>query len=606
MPLGRASALLSGSEPPASELAERIDAVRLQLLTQSIQRRPLAALVAAAVGTTALWRAGWPPAAAAWLLALVLIHAGRRWQVRRWQQLGEAAPSPAAACRWLAGATLLQAVLLAVLVVAVFVGADPIGPYVVTALCMAVAAGAVGVAGWRPGVFLGWWGLVGGALLTGWLATAVWRAQPDAWAMAALTLSLLALLLQQVRDQQRVLQHMVALAWDNARLAERLREERDRTQATSASKTRFFAAASHDLRQPLHALSISASALSLLAQRQGDARIVRLSDGIDRALRQSNQLLDGLLDVSRLDAGAVQPALAPLDLAALLEGIVFEFAPLAAQRGLTLAVRWPGEPSSPPVLCVHTDAALLRRMLHNLVANALKFTAQGGVQLQVAAPLGGQVGLAVVDTGIGIAAEAQAHVFDEFYQADHPGRDRNAGLGLGLAIVRRSAALLALPLQLHSALGQGTTVTLQLPLAAAPAVASLAAADGDDAGLPPGLAVLVIDDEADIREALAALLQAQGCAVQAADGQAAALAALAAGFQPQVVVADHRLAGGASGLAAIAAVRGIVGPVPALVVTGDTAPQALQQVVASGHPVLHKPVDGHTLLRALAALVARP
>jgi signal transduction histidine kinase len=243
----------------------------------------------------------------------------------------------------------------------------------------------------------------------------------------------------------------------------------DRERAASAAKTRFFAAASHDLRQPLQALAINASTLALLARQQGDARISRLAADIDLALHHTNQLLDGLLDLSQLDAGALRPACIDLDLPAWLDGVVAEFAPLAAQRGLGLA-RLPSLPAGPQpgdarpgagaALRAHTDPGLLRRVLHNLVANALKFTDQGAVTLQAGVAADGRITVAVVDSGVGIPLHEQARVFDEFHQVPGPAA---GGLGLGLAIVRRLCGLLGLGLQLTSQPGQGTQVLLSLP-----------------------------------------------------------------------------------------------------------------------------------------------
>ncbi|MBC7727922.1 MAG: HAMP domain-containing histidine kinase, partial [Microbacteriaceae bacterium] len=408
-----------------STLTERVDALRLQLVSQTMLRVPAILLLSNLFSAWLLWRTGWVMLAPLWFLLMSAVHGGRWWLVKRWQRLP---PTTADGNRALAWAVMAVGLMQALLVVGVFAGPHTIEHYLVTTHCAGVAAYAVVATGWRPRLLACWILLVGGVLVLGWLLQAVQQADLVGVAMALMTMSMLATLLAQAAEQDRALNRSVGLAWDNERLAGSLRIERDRAQSASESKTRFFAAASHDLRQPLHALSINAFALAMLARRQGQPKIVALSDSIERALRQSTGLLDGLLDVSRLDAGAVQADWHDLDLGPLLDSIGHEFRPLAAQGGLALEVQRPDTP-----LVVRTDPDLLRRVLTNLLGNALKFTRQGAVTL-IARHDGDRVLLAVADTGIGISAVDQARVFEEFYQADNPARDRSQGLGLGLAI----------------------------------------------------------------------------------------------------------------------------------------------------------------------------
>ncbi|MBL8352178.1 MAG: hybrid sensor histidine kinase/response regulator [Burkholderiaceae bacterium] len=573
-------------------LAERVDALRLQLVSQTMLRVPAILLVSNLFSAWLLWRTGWERLAPVWFVAMSAVHFGRWWQVKRWQHQPPA--TPAAGNRVLAWAVMGVGVMQSLLVVGVFAGPHTVEHYLVTTHCAGVAAYAVVATGWRPKLLAQWIALVGGVLVAGWLL----QADLIGVAMALMTVSMLATLLAQAAEQERALHRSVSLAWDNEQLAASLRVERDRAQAASESKTRFFAAASHDLRQPLHALSINAFALAMLARRHGEPKIVKLSDSIERALRQSTGLLDGLLDVSRLDAGSVQAHWSDIDLGPLLDGIASEFRPLAAQGGLALTVERPDAP-----LVVRSDADLLRRVLTNLLGNALKFTRQGGVTL-IARADGERVLLAVEDTGIGISVADQGRVFEEFYQADNPARDRSQGLGLGLSIVRRIAALLDIELQLDSESCRGTRITLRLPPGAAIGVAQPFAAEAgviDAAGLPTGLRVLVIDDEADIRDSMQALLEQLGCEPVCVEDLAAAQARVRGGFAPQLLLADHRLRQG-DGLAALAALRAELGPLPAMLVTGDTAPATLAALAASGHRVLHKPLDGATLAQALREL----
>jgi len=600
------AALAALAEPLAlpaldtTTLADRVDALRLQLVSQTMLRVPAILLLSNLFSAWLLWRTGWVLLAPLWFVLMSAVHGGRWWLVKRWQRLP---PTTADGNRALTWAVMAVGVMQALLVVGVFAGPHTVEHYLVTTHCAGVAAYAVVATGWRPGLLARWMLLVGGVLVAGWLLQALQQADLVGVAMAVLSVSMLATLLAQAAEQERALIRSVALAWDNEQLAGSLRIERDRAQSASESKTRFFAAASHDLRQPLHALSINAFALAMLARRQGQPKIVALSDSIERALRQSTGLLDGLLDVSRLDAGAVQADWHDLDLGPLLDSLGQEFRPLAAQGGLLLNVQRPDTP-----LLVRTDPDLLRRVLTNLLGNALKFTRQGGVTLEARRD-GDRVLLAVTDTGIGIAAADQARVFEEFYQADNPARDRSQGLGLGLAIVRRISVLLDIEVALDSAAGRGTRITLRLPAGDAAGMAQNLgfgpAAAADDLLAPLALRVLVIDDEPDIRESTQALLEQLGCEARCVDDQAAALALVRSGWRPQLILTDHRLRQG-DGLVALAALHAELGPVPAMLVTGDTAPDTLAQLAASGHRVLHKPVDGALLAQALRELATAP
>ncbi len=577
-------------------LLDRVEAMRFALTAGSLLRVPAVLLLIDGFLAWQVWLAGWPAAALVWFVLMGSMHCWRWVMVRRWQRHPPA--DKRRANDQLATMVVGLAALLALATGLVFAGSLVEQHYAITTVSVGMASGAVVATAWQPRVFGLWSLLVGGSLVAGWLL----QGHAVGSGLAVLIACLFGVLYAQSRDQQRAMHRMVSLAWDNEQLAASLRAERDKANAASESKTRFFAAASHDLRQPLQALSISAYALAMLARREGQPKMVKMADNIERALRQSTGLLDGLLDVSRLDAGAVKVDWRNLHLAPMLDSLASEFRPLAAQGGLTLTVQLPTGP-----LTVYSDADLLRRVLTNLLGNALKFTRSGGVRLEADRADDGRVRLAVVDTGIGIAVADQARVFEEFYQADNPARDRSLGLGLGLSIVRRIAVLLEAGLQLHSQLGQGTRVELLLPPghpAASPAHEAPALLDVTDPGVRVGgLPVLVIDDEPDIREAMQSLLEQMGCVAVCAENQAEALTLVRAGFRPAVILADHRLREG-DGLSALAALRAELGQVATLVVTGDTAPHTLASILASGHRVLHKPVDGATLARALREVTA--
>lgn len=573
-------------------LADRVERQQLDLGVAAVRRSPLALLLMNLFGAWVIWHAGRQNLAVGWCILCCILHAARWTWVQRWRNAPP--PDTRRALQLLATSSAILSVMLALMAAIVFATDSEKLYYIATTLCIGASAGAVMVSAWTPRVMAFWGTLVGGVLVAGW----IWRDQEVGIWLATLVAALYWILVAQAREQQRSLVRLVTLAAENERLAGQLREERDRAEAASQSKTRFFAAASHDLRQPLHALSINAYTLAMLARRQGDTKMLQLSDGIERALRQSTGLLDGLLDVSRLDAGAVKPDVRDFDGAATLEGVRAEFAPLAAQRGLTLGL----ELAPAARLTLRTDPDLLRRVLHNLVGNALKFTREGGVRILAASDPPDRVRIAIVDTGVGIAHDEQERVFEEFYQVANPSRDRSQGLGLGLAIVRRVAELLDIGVTLQSSPGKGTRVEIRVQ--AAPV--SLAAPTGatcDDTPPPLGLKVLVIDDEAEVRASMLELIAALSGDARAADGRDEALVIVRDGFEPDVIVADHRLRDH-SGLDAVAAIAAEIGPRPVIVVTGDTAPQTLAQVQASGFKVVHKPVDGSTLAQALREAAA--
>lgn len=353
----------------------------------------------------------------------------------------------------------------------------------------------------------------------------------------------------------------------------------------NAAKTRFLAAASHDLRQPVQALALNMAALELEAVTPAQGQLVQR---MGRSLQALTQMFDVLLDISRLDAGIVPVALQPVSLRALLVRLRDDVAATAALRGLQVRLRLPAGLAACMTL---SDPVLLERCLRNLLDNAVKYTPQGELLLALRARAGGWQ-LEVWDTGIGMTPDVQAKAFDEFYQADNPARDRARGLGLGLAIVQRLARLLGHGLHLQSRPGHGTRVALQLPRLDEPAAQALPAAAPQEAADGP-LRVAVVDDDAEVRDSLSALLQRWGHMVLAGADEVDVLQAWRAsgGAPVQAVLTDLRLRGGRDGLAVVSALRAAWGPeLPALVITGDVAPDRLQLLRDSGLAWLPKPV----------------
>jgi len=424
-----------------------------------------------------------------------------------------------------------------------------------------------------------------------------WRGDSTHLFLASGCLLYLCVMIMFALQHHRLLTSALTMRFEKEALAEQLSHQIAATQRASEEKTRFLAAASHDLRQPMHAIALFGAVIEKKLRGSEDwDHAARLMDAVGTL----GDSLDTLLDISRLDAGEVAPQIRPVELNPLFLALNNVFAAQAADKELQLRLR-----ATP--CWVLSDPQLLQRLLSNLVDNALKYTQRGGVVVAARAR-GLVVWIDICDTGIGIADEHLGRIFDEFYQVGNPGRDRARGLGIGLSIVQRISRLLAHPLQVRSRLHRGSRFRLVLPavsaLGVAPSIASLGAA------LPLPQRVLIVDDEVAIRQAVTGLLQAHGVTIDAVAGEAEAEAVLshaAHGSAPvEVLLCDVRLADGADGLAAAQRLRARFGPgLQVLLITGETAPQRQQQMRDSGLQVLLKPVAADRLLRTLASLKRR-
>jgi signal transduction histidine kinase/CheY-like chemotaxis protein len=394
---------------------------------------------------------------------------------------------------------------------------------------------------------------------------------------------------EELLGQQERLIGLLRVAYEKAESARAQAEE------ASRSKSRFLASASHDLRQPLHALSLLTSLLNDMTE---DTRVREVGQHIDRSVQSLDGLFGALLDLSKLDAGAVTPERHTVGLAELVDRLSVEYQPKALEKGLTFSTQV--EP-----IWIATDPILLERIVRNLIDNAIRFTSSGGVQVNAQRVAEGVV-LSVCDTGVGIPDSEQARVFEEFYQLDNPGRDRSRGLGLGLSIVARLTTLLGYELKLKSSPARGATFTIVIPsscIVPGPESESAAAAPADvDVA---GLEVMFIEDDAEVRNAVTLTLERWGCRAIVLAGPEEAMREFESGRRPQVLICDLRLDQGVSGIATIQALREAFGPVPAAVVTGDISAERLAELRASGLPVLHKPVQAREL-RALVRTLGRP
>jgi len=430
----------------------------------------------------------------------------------------------------------------------------------------------------------------------GLISACLWHGGALGWVLAFCMTLFLLMTLKWTFQQADLLEQSLTVRFEKEDLAQRLAQQVELVESANREKSRFLASASHDLRQPLHAISLFTSVLERSPSDPDNAQTVaRLSQSV----RMLNQSLDTMLDISRLDAGAVQPERAPVRVHELFLSLNHMFAGSAEERALQLRFRAPGD------LLVVSDVQLLTRLLGNLIDNALKYTPRGGVLVAArsgaAAGREGWVRFEVVDTGIGIAVEHQPRVFDEFYQLANPQRDRTAGLGIGLSIVKRLAHLLDHPLALSSRPQRGTRLRVWVKEAGVPMPRS-----GEMERVPPASPgkplprhVLVIDDEPVSREAMALLLTSCGCSVYPA-GDLAQAQALLQRHPIDAVVSDFRLSGERSGLDHLLALRRRSPQLRTLLVTGETAPQRIADIRASGVPFLHKPVRAQQLLDALA------
>jgi signal transduction histidine kinase/CheY-like chemotaxis protein len=377
-----------------------------------------------------------------------------------------------------------------------------------------------------------------------------------------------------------------------ATLERRVEERTHQLQLANLAKSRFLAAASHDLRQPLHALNLFVTQLRKEKDQTEKALVI---DRIDAAVVAMNELFNALLDISKLDAGVLAPVIVDLPVEQLLKRIETTFVAAAREKGLRLRVvsssAW-----------IRSDFILLERVLLNLVSNAVRYTVRGGIVVGCR-HRAGRLHIEVWDSGIGIPEDQQRNIFGEFFQLAAAEQDRRSGLGLGLAIVDRLCRLLAHPVELTSRLGRGSRFSVSTPLASPPTLAPHSPTAPADQAM--GRLIIVIDDDALVLDAMRGILKTWGCSVVAAKSETAALAALAEHKrQPDLIISDYRLGDGKTGFEVIDQLRNALGArIPAFLISGDTAPERLREATASGYYLLHKPVLPITLRSTVSQLL---
>jgi signal transduction histidine kinase/CheY-like chemotaxis protein len=367
----------------------------------------------------------------------------------------------------------------------------------------------------------------------------------------------------------------------------------DSAERANVARSRFLAAASHDLRQPMHALSLFVSALKA---RNRQPEVADLVGNIEDATASMADLFNALLDISRLDAGAIEARPVHFPLQPLLDELHSQFAPLAAEKGLRFSIR----PCSNH-LC--SDPLLLKRILINLISNAIRHSDDGGV-LVGCRKSGDALKIGVWDTGRGIQADQLASIFQEFVQLHNPERDRRKGLGLGLAIVDRLALLLDHRLAVRSQPGRGSCFSIELP-AGNPERALQPSLPSTSGMLPADTLVVLVDDDHAILHGMAELFDSWNIDLVAAPNAEDILHWLAGLARvPDVIVSDYRLPGDNDGLEVIAQLRRHFGrDIPAIVITGDTAPDTIQRIGQAGFPILNKPLQPAKLRALLSHLL---
>ncbi len=385
----------------------------------------------------------------------------------------------------------------------------------------------------------------------------------------------------------RMYKRNIALHLKNIALMDELTQKAADATRANQDKSRFLAAASHDLRQPHQALGLFIESLDYMEHEPKKKEILGKTK---QAFQAMNNLLDQLLDISKLDAGTMKPDMQAIKLQPLLHRLVMAYMVQVDQKGIELRLR-------PTDAVVHADPTMLNRILSNLLSNAIHHTKRGGILLAVC-QRGEAWRIDLWDTGCGIPSDKFEDVFQEFTQLENPERDREKGLGLGLSIVQRLAHIMGTDISLRSQVGKGSRFSITLASAhdANPINEETSLTTMDIASLQ-SLTIVLIDDDKLAREGLQMLLNVWGCDVLTFGSQEDCLHSLKYSKRcPDVLIVDYRLREEKTGAEAIAAVCQLLGQtIPSLIITGDTAPERIEEAKKGGFPLLHKPVNPDAL-----------
>lgn len=563
--------------------AGRIDAERLRLVCRAVIRAPVGVLPATAFIAYIMqphfggWRA-W-----GWMAVMVAVWVARAVVCAALLRRPPAAERVRFWIRYLIASAGLSGMVGGSAAI-LFFAAPPVEAALMTMVICGWCAAGIAVSGAVPHAFY--------ALITFFLAPLAFSwalsASPDGMLVAGLLILFIFLLVTYARDGAELVANALRIGFENEELVRRLRAReaeahaaRERAEAANLSKSTFLAAASHDLRQPLHALSLL---LFTLQEKTRDPEAAEILGKISSSADSLDSLFKGLLDLSRLDAGSIKPELEATALGPMLRRLDNELRPLAQAKGL-------GFECSTIDVWVTSDAQMLERVLRNLIDNAVKYTEHGGIRIDTE-ERGHAVRVTIRDTGIGIEPANLERIFEEYYQVRNPARNRAQGIGLGLAIVKRMCDLLSHGIRVESQPGRGTAFHLTLPRAAPVRARDAGPEGGTDAPQTlGGLVVVVIEDDAEVQEAMRTLLAGWGCQPLICASSTEAQRQLDhANLAPDAVLADYRLGGAENGLEAIAALCARYGDLPAAIVTGEIDAADLNVPEGMSVVVMQKPV----------------
>ncbi len=380
---------------------------------------------------------------------------------------------------------------------------------------------------------------------------------------------------------QKSLLQSIRLRFENSDLVRNLRMEKDKAISASSAKSTFLAAASHDLRQPLHAMGFF---IESLKKHLGTETQSLLLQKIEKTSDNLRGQLNALLDISKIDAGIIKPYVVPLSLEDIFKKLKIEFSPLAQERDISFRVL-------PVSWIIESDAHMIDRILNNLISNAIRYTDRGGKILLGCRKRGDVLNIEILDSGIGIPAHLTDHIFAEYYQINNPERDQSKGLGLGLSIVKGMCDLLHHKIEVTSTVGAGTRFRITVPLSNR---LPLSASDFNhqfNINSRTGN-IILIDDESDTLDAMSHLIEKWGHTVLSFEAEKDALGYLQQhNFTPDIIITDFRLREKRTGTQAINSINNHYKKnIPAIIITGDTAKDRMLQAQESGHILLHKPI----------------
>ena len=588
----------SPGKPPDSKLDALIHAEQIDMLHRqspiSIIGNMTGALVLAGVfiGERPLWLI------AGWVACMTVLQASRLVLYARYRKRGLVQSNVRrATVMWEAGACA-TGVLWGATALLFFISGHHVYQAVLTVLVFGVTASAIPLIGsYIPSFYM----FVFPALLP-FIARNVFEGTAPHLVLGLVEAAVMVGFASFAHNYNRMLIESLRNRLEKQVLADRLaaqnvdlEQARVAAERANRSKTQFFAAASHDLRQPLHAVGLFAAALT---QKLRDPEVTGVISSINASVQALEALFNELLDISKIDAGAIRPDLAHFALDEVFARLHSEFSAEAAAKGLRLVV------GSGQYL-VSSDPVLLERIIRNLVSNAIRYTSAGEVAV-IAAPVDGAVRIEVRDTGIGIREEDQLRIFEEFFQLANPGRTSRKGLGLGLSIVQRLCGLLGYAVRVTSEYGTGSVFTFDVP----PGAARVERRDPANAAVPlqadlGGKLIVVIDDEAAIVDGMKVLLSGWGAEVlSSATGDDVVAAVHEAGRIPDLLIVDHRLGAGENGIEVAQRIRQALDPeIPAILITGSISPDLPETARAMGLEFLLKPVTANGLREHIGAVL---